>query len=182
MLKKFILKLRHKPKPVRDRVALLGATVFTSIIFVVWLYHAPARHAAIEARNLDSVANQSPGFSELFSTLGETMSSIKEAVGAASSSDSLETSSVENSVDNPSSKDEVVVLKERTSTTSSLGERSTTTSLKRATTTSDDLGSLFKFEGFEQYYDEESASAQEVRIMTSPIASTSESKDVEATP
>lgn len=47
MLRRWILKIRHKPKHVRDSYALGIAAVTTTLVAAVWLYHWPAM---IEAR------------------------------------------------------------------------------------------------------------------------------------
>lgn len=43
MLKAWIIKLRRKPKGVRDQVALMGAGVFTALITTAWLVTLPFR-------------------------------------------------------------------------------------------------------------------------------------------
>lgn len=193
MLKKYIVNLRHKPKPVRDRVALLCASVFTAMVFTVWLYHAPARYAAIEAQNLDTVANQSPGFSELLGNLKEAASSLKETINSASSTVASSTKKS----DDTDSATPAFYLKdtgnndmppENTDITPSESvEDTSTTSLmeKRTPVTSNnnDLESLFKFEGFDEYYDEnELPEVKEVRVIPTPVATTSESKEAESAP
>lgn len=169
MLKRIIVSLRQKPKPIRDRIALIGAISFTVIIFMIWLYHAPTRQAAVELQNADSVANQPPGFSELFSAFGEAASSIKEVVETASSTSS---SSEEVMVDVEPLKDVATTSQKNTSTT---------TLLRSISTTSDSLDSLFEFESFEQYHSNDDGNeplpAKEIRIMSNPSSSTSKSKE-----
>ncbi|MCA9355395.1 hypothetical protein KC865_02480 [Candidatus Kaiserbacteria bacterium] len=77
MIKRLIRAIRRKPKGVRDNIALSIAGSFTAVVFMVWLYHMPARNAAlVELQNDDS----SPGFFKMFQGVEGQISAVKEAV------------------------------------------------------------------------------------------------------
>lgn len=87
MLKSFIIKLRHKPKAVRNQVALTVAITFTVVVMGIWLFSVPERFSP------DST-NPSPGIlSGLRENLAENASELKDLTAdlpelTATSSDS----------------------------------------------------------------------------------------------
>ncbi|MFT7644449.1 MAG: hypothetical protein ACI9BF_000093 [Candidatus Paceibacteria bacterium] len=77
MFKRFVKNIRRKPKTARNKIALIIASVFTTCVFVVWLYNIPNRLSVItDTKNKDS----SPIFSQLFDEIGDNLSSIKNSV------------------------------------------------------------------------------------------------------
>ncbi len=76
MIKRLIKNIRRQPKARRDSIALSIAGTFTAAIFVVWLYHMPARNALFTAKETDSSA---PGFSQFFNEFGNQASAIKSS-------------------------------------------------------------------------------------------------------
>jgi hypothetical protein len=77
MFKRFIKNIRRKPKTIRNKVALVTASLFTTCIFVVWLYHIPNHLSAVTSNN---DKDSSPIFSQLLDKIGDNISSVKNAV------------------------------------------------------------------------------------------------------
>lgn len=81
MIKRLIKSIRRKPKGVRDNIAMSIAGVFTAAVFVVWLYHMPARQSVIA----EKAANDStPGFSQIFREIGTQATAIKSSLSEVS--------------------------------------------------------------------------------------------------
>lgn len=78
MIKSFIRNIRRQPKWKRDNIAFGIAGTFTAVIFVVWLYHMPARISAISNKSSDDKSSAS--FSQLFSEVKSQASTIKASV------------------------------------------------------------------------------------------------------
>lgn len=72
MLKSFIIKLRHKPKAVRDQIALIVAITFTVGVLGIWIFSVPERFSS-------DAKDTSPGiFSELKDSLTESAPDMSE--------------------------------------------------------------------------------------------------------
>lgn len=69
--------IRKQPKPMRDNIAMVVAGLFTAAVFVVWLYHMPARNAVFTERESDK---ESVGFSHLMDQVGSQLSAVKDSV------------------------------------------------------------------------------------------------------
>lgn len=85
MLRRLIVKTRNKPKDVRDRYAFSIAVGFTSIVALVWLYHAPGRFFAGIADVPDDVVSPVASF---FDQFGNQVASVKDSLPESSTSDS----------------------------------------------------------------------------------------------
>ncbi len=77
MIKRAILNLRHKPKPVRDRIALGIASGVTALVVMVWMYHLPTKLASITEKSQKS--GEERGFASLFSEVGDQIATVKES-------------------------------------------------------------------------------------------------------
>ena len=64
MIKSLLIKLRRKPKAVREQVALIAAGGFTFAVFVPWAFNLPSKF-------IDDGSRQTAG---LFSTLKDDLS------------------------------------------------------------------------------------------------------------
>lgn len=74
MIKSFLIKLRQKPKHVRQQVALGAATVFTSIVAIFWLASLPDTVKGI-SKVVPEGAN---AFSSFTDKLNDQIQSAKE--------------------------------------------------------------------------------------------------------
>lgn len=78
MIKSLIKNIRRQPKATRDKIALGVAGLFTTAVFMIWLYHMPTKISSIAAEHQSD--ESSPGFSQLFKEIGGQISSVKEAI------------------------------------------------------------------------------------------------------
>lgn len=85
MLINLIKKARRQPKPVRDKIAMTIAGVFTFGIFVFWVVNFPARNMAIMEQK---TGDNSSIFANLFNQIGGQVSNIKESINASSTATS----------------------------------------------------------------------------------------------
>jgi hypothetical protein len=92
MIKRLIRNIRQKPKAIKDNIALGIAGVFTAIVGSFWLYNFPTTHSLQIATEADETA----GFSGLFSDFKDQMATLKES--AQESSNQQATGTPESSI------------------------------------------------------------------------------------
>ena len=78
MIRRWIQELRHKPKPVRDRVALSIAGSATAFVFLSWLYVTPGKLGEVATE----VREQPGTFSLLFDRVREQTAAVVDGVNA----------------------------------------------------------------------------------------------------
>ena len=78
MIRRWIQELRHKPKPVRDRVALSIAGSATAFVFLAWLYVTPGKLGEVATE----VREQPGTFSLLFDRVREQTAAVVDGVNA----------------------------------------------------------------------------------------------------
>ena len=78
MLRRWVQELRHKPKPVRDRVALSIAGSATAFVFLSWLYVTPGKIGEVATE----VREQPGTFSLLFDRVREQTAAVIDGVNA----------------------------------------------------------------------------------------------------
>ena len=78
MIRRWIQELRHKPKPVRDRVALSIAGSATAFVFLAWLYVTPGKIGEVATE----VREQPGTFSLLFDRVREQTAAVIDGVNA----------------------------------------------------------------------------------------------------
>jgi len=78
MLRRWVQELRHKPKPVRDRVALSIAGSATAFVFLAWLYVTPGKIGEVATE----VREQPGTFSLLFDRVREQTAAVIDGVNA----------------------------------------------------------------------------------------------------
>lgn len=122
MLKSLIIKLRRKPKAVRDQVALITAIVFTLVILIVWVFSIPGQFDRISD-------NDSPGLIDKFR---------EEISGNAPDFEGITSELKELATTTPESEAEVVIPNEFPTTTS---DTATNTRPIRLATTSQENAS-----------------------------------------
>lgn len=74
MIKSLLIKLRQKPKHVRQQVSLGAATIFTAIVTIFWLTSIPDKFEGIT----ESIPDGANAFSSFTDTLNEQIQSAKE--------------------------------------------------------------------------------------------------------
>lgn len=119
MLKRLLINIRQKPKPVRDNIALAIAGVFTAVVCTVWIFNAPSKYSA-SINNSQSEEDKSPGFADIFSNIGQQFATVKESVVDSAPEIREKESLVENDSD-------VLPAGVAVATTSGSGVSSTTT-------------------------------------------------------
>jgi len=77
MIRSTLIKIRRKPKYVRDNIALGIAGTFTAAVFAVWFLNTPTEFLQKGA----AVAEESPrAFSTFFQQIGKQFASVKESL------------------------------------------------------------------------------------------------------
>ena len=79
MFKRLIRSLRTKPKDTRNTVAMVGAGIFTVVVFVGWLYLVPDALSGF-GRITDGVSEGDAPFAQFFHSVKEQLSEAKAVV------------------------------------------------------------------------------------------------------
>lgn len=95
-MQKYIDELRRKPKPVRSQFALLGAGLFTSVLFVGWLFslgnllEVESADPAIARYNREMAEKEAAEGQLTDTTVGSMFSQFRRGAAALIFSDSAE--------------------------------------------------------------------------------------------
>lgn len=128
MLRRFITQLRHKPKAVRDNIALGVAGSMTAVVVLAWVLVTPENISTVA-----SEARKQPGtFATLFNQIKEQTATVVESVTAVKTAvdeevaeeatpvaTSSESASVENSTITSTSTQSGAIIRIATTTSAS---------------------------------------------------------------
>ena len=80
-MKNLIIKIRKKPKEVKNKIAFTVASVFTFIVFSFWAYNLPIKNnAGTISQNPDVATKEEGVFSGFFDGLSDQIATVKESV------------------------------------------------------------------------------------------------------
>ena len=114
MIKSLIIKLRRKPKVVRENLALTGAGIFTFLVFSVWAFTVPDRFlgnentqsASMFSTLKEEISDDAPNLSEITSEFREVVATTTEEVSDGSEELIFEDSTIEIDLDSTPSNTE----------------------------------------------------------------------------
>jgi len=155
MLRKLIGNIRRQPKRTRDNVALGVASTVTFVVALVWVFNAPTMFSGLTG--VGETAKKEGGFLD---TISEQTAAVKDAF----SSESAATESIKELIKEAQEPEPSVVggADVRTTSTASI-----------ATTTSSSSASREAREAFTTESSYQSSEPKEVRIQTTPAATSS---------
>lgn len=97
MIRSFLLKLRHKPKVVRDQVALMFAGGFTFVIFAIWAFTIPSQFSGTQQTQSASLfSGIKDYFGDDIEALDEIVTDVTESVPPTTETTSEDEANLEN--------------------------------------------------------------------------------------